>query len=66
MSDPPDDPTQIRPDRAAKGAQQAAERAARAARVEAALRANLLRRKQQARARAGAGTPEDDAESKEL
>jgi hypothetical protein len=35
--------------------QQQAERAARAARVAAALRANLLKRKQQARARSAGG-----------
>eukprot|EP01037_Dinobryon_pediforme_P008862 gene8862-8951_t len=63
MSDRSDDPTQNPPDRARKGAQQAAERAARAARVEAALRANLLRRKQQARARAADGKPDDESES---
>jgi hypothetical protein len=52
MSHSDDEAPDNTPSTPRKGAQQEAERLARAERVAAALRANLVKRKQQARARA--------------
>ena len=54
---------QDEPKPAQKRSQVEIEREARQARVAAALRANLLRRKAQARARAEQGAPDEPSES---
>jgi hypothetical protein len=61
MNDSSDETSGPNPAYVQKGAQQAAERAARAARVAQALRANLLKRKHQARARDAGATPSHES-----